>query len=188
MNDHVNICKSSHLSASSQPRRFFFCNFIFIFIFYLTMSKLCPVCSSLTIEADQISEIRSYIENSIISPGSPISRTCILRKDFFQTVQDLAQSAVGNDGSKKCHLCVLLLRSLQLARQTSQAELLPGPLDLHLTYQKNALSLHAICDGVRGMPLRVDIDAGKTHIHVCFMAHLFSLLTTIQMKHVEELK
>lgn len=116
------------------------------------MRNLCTLCAGLEIPKDQADRIKAG-QNETHPEGGP---THVLRERFCLGKQQLRDSAGGKIAGKRCHLCLLLLRSLE-------HHLSDGPMDLILLFraQEINLALQLATDERRGHPLRVSVGSGK---------------------------
>ncbi|KAE8448764.1 hypothetical protein EG329_008980 [Mollisiaceae sp. DMI_Dod_QoI] len=107
------------------------------------MSKFCSTCSTLTVSPEQLSAITD-------------DRSILLKDIFFQDLNELIVSARGTASSRACHLCILLLWTLENAITTSN-KLPSGLLQLELIPGEE-LSLSIRCGGMIGNPLPISFD------------------------------
>ncbi|CZR51427.1 uncharacterized protein PAC_01303 [Phialocephala subalpina] len=108
-----------------------------------TMSKLCLTCSALGIKPEDASTIENH--DSIV-----------LHDTFFQNLGGRIDAPRETASRRPCHLCTLLLWSLDHAVKGS-GELPTGPFRLELILgEKPSLSIS--CSNVRGCPLPISFE------------------------------
>jgi hypothetical protein len=122
-----------------------------------TMSTLCGTCSSLAIDEDIVADLRKRTQGIINDEAIAY----ILQKNFSLTIRGLAQSAYGIGDRQGCHLCLLLLRSLQKIEADGSPPQTKGPFDLELNVAKHGMTVTIRGEGKRGHPLQVSV--GNCH-------------------------
>jgi hypothetical protein len=136
------------------------------------MPNLCETCSSLSVSA---TELKDMLKASSRSPQEA-HVVHKLFESFFFSIDDLIGSASGDTTGAKCHLCLLILQSLQGSDNQETDGWQRGPLKLQLVMTPEETTLVAQCSGRLGHPLQVSIGSGQLLPHaVAYLSYELSI-------------
>jgi hypothetical protein len=124
------------------------------------MPRFCSRCSELYIEKSLVTRIREELksDSTVVSHVLCDTKTS---EPNFRTWQELIDVTEGVPNNKKCHLCLLLLRTLQGNVFEHKDSVPNGPFSLELTFTADGITMAAVSAELRGEPLQLSLNTGQ---------------------------
>lgn len=152
------------------------------------MRHLCSACASLSVDEPTILLIRKgqpapprirstlFVAREVSEPyafhssasyyGDRFTRTPTIAEKLHPNFQALQASAKGGAGSRGCHLCTLLLRSLKIPETFGTVDEdrhipIDEPVRLDVEFAESTVALVAVVGTIQGFPLILSTSDGQ---------------------------